>query len=50
VFLGLSVVWLIPACRPFARLSAVLLVPYLVWVVIAGVLNWEIVRLNAPFG
>jgi translocator protein len=25
-------------------------VPYLVWVGFAGMLNWAVVQLNAPFG
>jgi translocator protein len=31
------------------RVDAVLR-PYLVWVTIAGVLNYEVVQLNGPFG
>ncbi|MFN7175684.1 MAG: TspO/MBR family protein [Thermaurantiacus sp.] len=33
-----------------SRLAAWLLVPYLAWVSVAALLNWEVVRLNAPFG
>jgi tryptophan-rich sensory protein len=33
-----------------SRLAGVLTVPYLVWVSIASLLNYEIVRLNGPFG
>jgi tryptophan-rich sensory protein len=33
----------------FSRPASLLLLPYLVWVTIAAVLNFEIVRLNAPF-
>lgn len=48
--LWLSIAALIYALRPFARRAALLLVPYLVWVSFAALLNWEVVRLNAPFG
>ena len=34
--------------RP-ARTASVLLIPYLLWVTVAGVLNYDVVRLNAPF-
>ena len=33
-----------------SRLAAVLLMPYLVWVTIAGFLNYANVELNGPFG
>ncbi len=45
-----SIVLLIAYCGRLSRLSAVLLLPYLGWVTVAGALNWEVVRLNAPFG
>ena len=48
--LWLSIAALIGGLAPFAPLSAILLVPYLLWVTIAAVLNGEIVRLNRPFG
>jgi tryptophan-rich sensory protein len=48
--LWLSVAWLIATLVPVSRMAAGLLVPYLVWVGIAAVLNWQTVRLNAPFG
>ena len=50
VALWLSIVLLIVYCGRFSRLAAVLLVPYLVWVTIAGALNWEVIQLNGPFG
>lgn len=50
VVLWLSIAALIVYCGRFSRTAALLLVPYLVWVSAAGVLNWEVVRLNAPFG
>jgi translocator protein len=49
-FLWLSVVALIILTAPHARLSAILLVPYLIWVSLAAALNFDVVRLNAPFG
>jgi tryptophan-rich sensory protein len=49
VLLWLSVMLLIVLVRGYAPLSAVLLVPYLLWVGFAAYLNWTIVTLNAPF-
>ena len=49
VLLWLSVVLLIAVVRPHSRRAAWLLVPYLVWVSFAGVLNRAVVRLNPPF-
>lgn len=48
--LWLSILLLIIYCGRFSRLASVLLVPYLIWVTIAGALNWAVVDLNAPFG
>ena len=48
--LWLSIVALMIACARHSRPAALLLVPYLAWVGVAGALNWEIVRLNGPFG
>lgn len=45
-----SILALILHLWPYARSAAWLLTPYLLWVSIAAVLNWEIVRLNGPFG
>ena len=50
VFLWAAVVTLIVVLWRRARIAALLLVPYLLWVSIAAVLNLEIVRLNQPFG
>ena len=48
--LWLSVGALVVFTWPLSRLASALVVPYLVWVSIATLLNYEIVRLNAPFG
>lgn len=50
LLLWLSVGALILYCRRLSRLSAWLLLPYLIWVTTAGVLNWQVIELNAPFG
>ncbi len=47
--LWLSVGLLMLAVKPASTLSALLLVPYLLWVGFAAYLNWTIVQLNAPF-
>jgi tryptophan-rich sensory protein len=49
VALWLSIVVLIAVVRPRSSLGAWLLVPYLLWVSFAAVLNRAIVRLNGPF-
>jgi tryptophan-rich sensory protein len=48
--LWLSVLALILLLGRFAKAAALMLVPYLVWVAIAAVLNWQTVKLNGPFG
>lgn len=48
--LWLSILVLIVALWPFAPHGAQLLIPYLVWVSFAAVLNWATARLNRPFG
>lgn len=48
--LWLSIVALIAGLAPIARLAGWLLAPYLVWVSVAAAMNYEIVRLNPPFG
>lgn len=48
--LWLSVVLLMVVIGRQSRAAALLLLPYLLWVSFAGWLNWEIVRLNGPFG
>lgn len=47
--LWVSILVLIVACGRFSRLAAGLLLPYLVWVSIAGALNWQVIQLNGPF-
>ncbi len=49
-FLWLSIVALIVALWRYARVAALLLVPYLLWVGTAALLNYTIVELNGPFG
>ena len=50
VLLWLSIAVMIAALTPVSKRASVLLLPYLCWVSFAAVLNFEIVRLNAPFG
>jgi translocator protein len=50
VFLWLSILLLIIVCFQYSKISALMLLPYLVWVSIATVLNRVIIRLNGPFG
>jgi translocator protein len=49
-FLWLSILVPIVAFARFSPFASLLLVPYLLWVSFAAVLNREIVRLNRPFG
>lgn len=46
----LSIAALIVFISRLSRLGSVLMAPYLVWVSIAIVLNYDIVHLNPPFG
>lgn len=48
-FLWLSIALLIVVAGRHARLARWLLLPYLLWVSFAAVLNLALVRLNAPF-
>jgi tryptophan-rich sensory protein len=48
--LWLSVLGLIIAIWPASRRASLLLVPYLVWVAFAAILNLAVDQLNAPFG
>jgi benzodiazapine receptor len=49
-FLWSSILALIIGVAPFSTTAALLLAPYIIWVSIAGWLNFAIVRLNGPFG
>jgi tryptophan-rich sensory protein len=48
-FLWLSIVAMMWALQRDSRLAAALLLPYLLWVSFASVLNYAIVVRNAPF-
>jgi translocator protein len=50
IALWLSIAALIWFCGRFSKAAALLLVPYIVWVTIAGALNWQVIQLNGPFG
>jgi len=47
--LWLSVLALLLYLRRFSRVAGLLIVPYLLWVTFAGVVNYQIVQLNGPF-
>ncbi len=46
----LSIVVVMIVAHRHSQLAAWLLAPYLAWVSVAAYLNWEIIRLNGPFG
>lgn len=48
--LWLSIAALIWFCGRFSKGAALLLLPYLAWVTTAGILNWQVIQLNGPFG
>lgn len=50
IALWLSILALIVFCGRFSKIASLLLIPYLIWVSIAGMLNYQIVALNGPFG
>lgn len=49
VFLWASILLLVVLCSRVSRPAGLLLLPYLIWVGFAAVLNLAVVRLNAPF-
>ena len=49
IALWLSIAALIWFCGRFSKAAAAFLVPYLIWVTIAGALNYQVVQLNGPF-
>ncbi|MDN3645450.1 TspO/MBR family protein [Pontixanthobacter aestiaquae] len=49
VFLWLSVLSLCVFLRQYSVAASWMIVPYLVWVSFASILNWQIVKLNGPF-
>ena len=46
ILLIIALVWTIAAFYKYSKTAALLLVPYLIWVLFAAYLNFEIVRLN----
>ncbi|MEL7447317.1 MAG: TspO/MBR family protein [Pseudomonadota bacterium] len=50
MLLWLSVGALMIYTARYSKVAGLLLFPYLVWVTIAGALNWEVIALNGPFG
>jgi translocator protein len=50
IALWLSILALILFCGRFSKGAAAMLLPYLIWVTIAGVLNYQVVQLNGAFG
>ena len=48
-FLWLSVLALTVFLREWSVFASWLIVPYLVWVSFAAILNWQIIKLNGPF-
>ena len=50
VFLWASVLAMCIGLRPFSELASWLIVPYFAWVSFAALLNYKIMKLNAPFG
>jgi tryptophan-rich sensory protein len=49
IFLWLSVLALLLTIRKVSTRYSLYMMPYLIWVSIAIVLNWDTVRLNGPF-
>jgi tryptophan-rich sensory protein len=48
--LWLSIAALLAFIGAYSPTAAIVMAPYLLWVTFAGILNWRVVRLNAPFG
>lgn len=48
-FLWLSIAALMWFLYPLSKAASWLLLPYLLWVSFASILNWAIVQMNAPF-
>ena len=49
LFLWLSIIWLIQGLWRESRVASLLVLPYLIWVSAAGVLNHDTIILNGPF-
>lgn len=49
-FLWITILLMIVSCVRYSRSAAAMLLPYLMWISYAGMLNWAIVQLNGPFG
>ena len=49
VALWISILVLMVTCGRASRTAALLLLPYLAWVSVAGALNWQVIQLNGPF-
>jgi len=49
-FLWISILALIIGLAPLSTVASLLLLPYLLWVTFAAILNLTIVRMNWPFG
>jgi benzodiazapine receptor len=50
LFLWLSIIALMVGLAPFSSTAIWLLLPYLLWVAFAAILNFTIVQMNRPFG
>jgi tryptophan-rich sensory protein len=48
--LWLSVLSLVLGLRSYSHVASFLVIPYLFWVSVAGLLNWQTIVLNGPFG
>jgi benzodiazapine receptor len=50
VALWISVAALIALLRKITTIGALILIPYLIWVLFAAYLNFQVVAMNSPFG